>query len=106
MPRQWPGKFEFILHGLQGLGCSPEGLTGGRGGIGGRDARAWVRVVGLFVRLCLCRERPPCEGFILSETSLLLGSVPLLLGSVPSISSLRAEESLDPKKRERTALFC
>ena len=70
----------------------------------GRAARAGVRV-GLFVCLCLCRERPPCEGSILSETSLLLGSVPLLLGSVPSISSLRAEESLDPKKRERTAHF-
>ena len=34
----------------------------------GRAARAGVRV-GLFVCLCLCRERPPCEGFILSVTA-------------------------------------
>ena len=29
----------------------------------GRAARAGVRV-GLFACLCLCRERPPCEGVI------------------------------------------
>ena len=34
----------------------------------GRAARAGVRV-GLFVCLCLCRERPPCEGFIPSVTA-------------------------------------
>ena len=53
-------KFECILGGLGGLGSSPEGRTGG-GGMG-RTVRAGVRV-GLFVCLCLCRERPPCEGF-------------------------------------------
>ena len=35
--------------------------------MGGRAARAGVRV-GLFVCVCLCRERPPCEGFFLSVT--------------------------------------
>ena len=54
-------KFECILHGLGGLDGSPEGRTGG-GGMG-RAMRAGVRV-GLFVCLCLCRERPPCEGLI------------------------------------------
>ena len=39
-------EFEFILHGLQGLGCSPEGLTG-RGGIGG-EGRACVGARGPF----------------------------------------------------------
>ena len=34
----------------------------------GRAMRAGVRV-GLFVCLCLCRERPPCEGFIPSVTA-------------------------------------
>ena len=34
----------------------------------GRAARAGVRV-GLFVCSCLCRERPPCEGFIPSVTA-------------------------------------
>ena len=34
----------------------------------GRAARAGVRV-GLFVCLCLCRERPPCEGFFPSVTA-------------------------------------
>ena len=34
----------------------------------GRAARAGVRV-GLFVCLCLCRERPPCEGFFSSVTA-------------------------------------
>ena len=34
----------------------------------GRTARAGVRV-GLFACLCLCRERPPCEGFIPSVTA-------------------------------------
>ena len=34
----------------------------------GRAARAGVRV-GLFACLCLCRERPPCEGFIPSVTA-------------------------------------
>ena len=43
-------KFECILHGLGGLGNSPEGRTGG-GGMG-RAARAGVHV-GLFVCLCL-----------------------------------------------------
>ena len=41
-------EFEFILHGLQGLGCSPEGLTG-RGGIGiGEEGRACVGARGPF----------------------------------------------------------
>ena len=31
----------------------------------GRAARAGVRV-GFCVRVCLCRERPPCEGFFLT----------------------------------------
>ena len=34
----------------------------------GRAMRAGVRV-GLFACLCLCRERPPCEGFILPVTA-------------------------------------
>ena len=34
----------------------------------GRAARAGVRV-GLFGCLCLCRERPPCEGFFPSVTA-------------------------------------
>ena len=34
----------------------------------GRAARAGVRV-GLFASLCVCRERPPCEGFIPSVTA-------------------------------------
>ena len=59
-------KFECILYGLGGLDGSPEGRTGG-GGMG-RAMRAGVRV-GLFVCLCLCRERPPCEGFIPSVTA-------------------------------------
>ena len=54
-------KFECILYGLGGFDGSPEGWTGG-GGMG-RAARAGVRV-GLFACLCVCRERPPCEGFI------------------------------------------
>ena len=59
-------KFECTLYGLGGLGSSPEGRTGG-GGMG-RAACAGVRV-GLFVCLCLCRERPPCEGFFPSVTA-------------------------------------
>ena len=59
-------KFECILYGLGGLDGSPEGWTGGSGM--GRTARAGVRV-GLFACLCLCRERPPCEGFIPSVTA-------------------------------------
>ena len=58
--------FECILYGLGGLGSSPEGRTGG-GGMG-RAARAGVRV-GLFVCVCLCRERPPCEGCFPSVTA-------------------------------------
>ena len=41
----------------------------------GRAARAGVRV-GLFACLCLCRERPPCEGFIPSVAAEGPGGVP------------------------------
>ena len=57
-------KFECIPYSLGSLDGSPEGRTGG-GGMG-RAMRAGVRV-GLFVCLCLCRERPPCRVSFLSD---------------------------------------
>ena len=58
------------MYGLRGLGGSPpiNGRTGEGAVCIGRAARAGVRV-GLFACLCLCRERPPCEGFIPSVTA-------------------------------------